>query len=83
MPTNHNPATGLTVTATRSIDGAAFASGTIANMTEVASGLYQCDLAAGDLNGNDVPSGIAMRGVITPSKALKLASQLELVNEFE
>jgi type IV pilus assembly protein PilA len=39
--------------------------------------------AAGDLNSNDVPSGIAMRGVITPSKALKLASQLELVNEFE
>ncbi|MEY2688334.1 MAG: hypothetical protein RL375_2532 [Pseudomonadota bacterium] len=52
--TNHNPATGLTVTATRSIDGAAFASGTIANMTEVASGLYQCDLGAGDLNGDTI-----------------------------
>lgn len=52
--TNHNPATGLTVTATRSIDGAAFASGTIANMTEVSSGLYQCDLGAGDLNGDTI-----------------------------
>jgi len=39
--------------------------------------------AAGDLNANDIPSGIAMRGVITPSKSLKLASQLDLVNEFE
>lgn len=52
--TNHNPATGLTVTATRSIDGGAFASGTIANMTEVSNGVYQCDLGAGDLNGDTI-----------------------------
>lgn len=52
--TNHNPLTGLTVTATRSIDGAAFASGTIANMTEVSAGIYQCDLGAGDLNGDTI-----------------------------
>jgi hypothetical protein len=52
--TNHNPLTGLTVTATRSIDGAAFGSGTIANMTEVANGIYQCDLGAGDLNGDTI-----------------------------
>ena len=52
--TNHNPATGLTVTATRSLDGAAFASGTIANMTEVGNGVYQCDLGAGDLNADTV-----------------------------
>lgn len=52
--TNHAPATGKTVTATRSIDGAAFASGTIANMTEVSSGIYQCDLGAGDLNGDTI-----------------------------
>jgi hypothetical protein len=51
---NHNPLTGLTVTATRSIDGAAFASGTITGMTEVANGIYQCDLGAGDLNGDTV-----------------------------
>lgn len=52
--TNHAPATGKTVTATRSIDGAAFASGTIANMTEVSNGIYQCDLGAGDLNGETI-----------------------------
>lgn len=52
--TTHNPATGLTVTGTRSIDGAAFGAGTIANMTEVASGVYQCDLGAGDLNGDTI-----------------------------
>ena len=52
--TNHNPVTGLTVTGTRSIDGAAFGAGTIANMTEVASGVYQCDLGAGDLNGDTI-----------------------------
>ncbi len=52
--TNHNPATGLTITATRSIDGAAFGAGTIANMTEISSGLYQCDLGAGDLNGDTI-----------------------------
>lgn len=52
--TNHNPMTGLTVSATRSLDGAAFAAGTIANMTEVGNGVYQCDLGAGDLNGDTV-----------------------------
>lgn len=52
--TTHNPATGLTVSATRSIDGAAFGAGTIANMTEVANGVYQCDLGAGDLNGDTI-----------------------------
>lgn len=52
--TNHNPLTGLTVTGTRSIDGAAFGAGTIANMTEVANGIYQCDLGAGDLNGDTI-----------------------------
>jgi hypothetical protein len=45
--------TGLTVTATRSLDGAAF--GACANsVSEVASGWYKIDLAAGDLNGNVV-----------------------------
>ena len=45
--------TGLTVTATRSIDGGAFAS--CANSaSEVGSGVYKIDLAAADLNGNVV-----------------------------
>jgi len=52
--TNHNPLTGLTVTATRSLDGAAFAAGTIANMTEISNGMYQCDLGTGDTNGDTV-----------------------------
>jgi hypothetical protein len=45
------PATGKTVTATRSIDGAAF--GACANaVSEVASGIYKINLAAADLNGD-------------------------------
>lgn len=48
--TNHAPATGLTVTPTRSIDGAAF--GACANaVTELSSGIYKITLAAADLNG--------------------------------
>jgi hypothetical protein len=52
--TDHvTPETGLTITATRSLDGAAF--GACANSaTEVASGWYKIDLAAGDLNANIV-----------------------------
>lgn len=46
-------ATGKTVTATRSLDGAAF--GACANsVSEIANGWYKIDLAAGDLNGNTV-----------------------------
>jgi len=50
--TDHvTPKTGVTVTATRSIDGAAF--GSCANaVTEVASGIYKINLAATDLNGD-------------------------------
>lgn len=48
-----SPVTGLTVTATRSIDGAAFAA--CANSpAEVASGVYKITLSAGDLNGGCV-----------------------------
>lgn len=50
--TNHAPATGKTVTVTRSIDGGTFASGALSAVTEVASGIYKVDFAAGDLNGN-------------------------------
>lgn len=46
-------ATGLTITATRSLDGAAF--GACANAAvEISDGCYKIDLAAGDLNGNTV-----------------------------
>lgn len=49
--TNHNPATGLTVTVTRSIDGATFAALAVTTVTEIANGWYKFDFAASDLNG--------------------------------
>ncbi len=49
--TNHNPATGLTVTVTRSIDGAAFGALAVTTVTEIANGWYKFDFAASDLNG--------------------------------
>lgn len=52
--TNHAPATGKTVTCTRSLDGGAFAAGTLANVAEVGNGIYKVDFAAGDLNGGTV-----------------------------
>lgn len=55
--TNHNPATGKTVTCTRSIDGGAFGAGTLTAAgvaVEVASGIYYTGFAAGDLNGSTV-----------------------------
>jgi hypothetical protein len=45
--------TGLTVTGTRSLDGAAFGALTNA-VAEVANGIYKVDLAAGDLNADVV-----------------------------
>ena len=50
--TTHAPATGKTVTVTRSIDGGAFAAGTLSAVTEVSNGIYYVDFGAGDLNGN-------------------------------
>ena len=50
--TNHNPATGLTVSVTRSIDGGAFAAGTLGAVTAVSNGIYKFDFGAGDLNGD-------------------------------
>ena len=52
--TNHNPATGKTVTVTRSIDGGAFASGTLSAVSEVGVGIYSVDFGAGDLNGKTI-----------------------------
>lgn len=54
LSTDHiTPATGMTVTATRMIDGAAF--GACANaVSEVSAGWYKIDLAAADLNGNTI-----------------------------
>lgn len=52
--TTHNPATGATVTVTRSIDSAAFGATTVGTATELANGVYFIDLSAADLNGNVV-----------------------------
>jgi hypothetical protein len=51
---NHAPATGLTVTAVRSIDGAAFGAGSLSAVTELGSGVYTVDFAGADLNGATV-----------------------------
>lgn len=51
--TTHAPKTGVTVTATRSLDGAAF--GACANaVSEVGNGIYTINLATTDLNANVV-----------------------------
>jgi hypothetical protein len=61
--------TGLTITATRSLDGAAFAS--CANSaTEVSGGWYKIDLAAGDVNGNMVVLRFAGTGADTREVAI-------------
>ena len=51
--TNHNPATGKTVTATRSIDGGAFGA-TTNSPAEIAFGLYSLSASAADLNGKTI-----------------------------
>jgi hypothetical protein len=60
--TNHLPATGKTVTVTRSIDGAAFGAGTLSAVTELSNGLYGVDFATGDLNGNVIMLRAAATG---------------------
>ena len=50
--TNHNPATGATVSGSVSIDGAAFTSLTNTPATEISNGDYTIPLAAADTNGN-------------------------------
>lgn len=51
----HSPLSGLGTgpVPTRSIDGAAFATGGITNVAEIGSGIYRMDIAASDLAGNN------------------------------
>jgi len=49
-----SPATGLTVTVARSLDGAAFANATSTPAIEISNGVYRINLAAGDLNADIV-----------------------------
>lgn len=60
--TNHAPATGLTVTATRCLDNGSFGSGTLSSVTEISAGIYRIDLGAGDMNGNVVTLRFAATG---------------------
>lgn len=63
--TDHiTPTTGLTITATRSIDGGAFAS-TSNSATEVGSGVYAINLSASDLNGNVITFKFTATGADT------------------
>jgi hypothetical protein len=62
--------TGLTVTATRSIDGAAFAA--CANsVTEITSGWYDIDFAATDMNGDVIAFEFTATGADARSFTLK------------
>jgi hypothetical protein len=54
LTADDSPATGKTVTVTRSIDGGAFGAGSLGSVTEVGNGTYKFDFAAADLNGNSV-----------------------------
>ena len=47
----HAPKPAIVPTATRSIDGGAFAAGTLGAVVEVANGIYRVDFAAADLAG--------------------------------
>jgi hypothetical protein len=51
--TNHNPATGLTVSGFVSKDGGAFSALTD-SVTEVANGTYEADVSATEMNANNV-----------------------------
>jgi hypothetical protein len=52
--TDHNPATGLTVTGTVSKDGGSYATISPDSITEVANGMYEVDLSATEMNANNV-----------------------------
>lgn len=70
--TTHAPKTGVTVTATRSIDGGAFA-GCANAVTELANGIYYIDLAAADLNGNVIT--LRFTGTSSDDRLITLVTQ--------
>lgn len=70
--TTHAPKTGVTVTATRSLDGGAF--GSCANAaTEITSGWYKIDLAATDLNANVV--SLRFTGTSADDRDIQIVTQ--------
>lgn len=52
--TSGAPATGLSPSVERSIDGGSFNTGTIGAVVSLGSGMYGCTLAAGDMNGSSI-----------------------------
>ena len=63
--TTDQPASGLTVTGTVSLDGGAFASLTNSASEIGSTGVYKINLAAGDVNGNTVMLKFAATGANT------------------
>jgi len=61
---NGDPATGLTITAARIIDGGSLVSCSN-NASEIGSGVYKIDLAASDLNGNNIMFSFSASGAKT------------------
>lgn len=70
--TTHVPKTGVTVTSTRSINGAAFSACTNA-ATETGNGWYQIDLSAADLNGNTI--ALRFTGASSDDRDITLITQ--------
>jgi hypothetical protein len=70
--TTEEPATGLTVTATRSIDGAAFGAGTLGAVSEISGGYYKLNIPQADLNGDTVTLVFAATGAKTHGITLRL-----------
>lgn len=70
---NHNPVTGRVVSATRSIDGGAFAAGTLGSVSEISSGLYKISIPGADMNGDVV----AVRFTATGADDLVVTFTLE------
>lgn len=61
--TNHVPTSGLTCTATRSLDGAAYGAGTLSAVSEIGTtGRYKFNFAAGDLNAAEVAVRVVATG---------------------
>lgn len=63
--TTHALTAGATVTVQRSIDGAAFASGTIGAVTDLGGGHYTVALGAGDMNGTTIALRFSATGFDT------------------
>lgn len=71
--TTHAPKTGVTVTATRSLNGGSFSACANA-VSEISNGVYTIDLAAGDLNGNTVM--LRFTGTSSDDRLIEIITQI-------